>query len=346
MRAQHTAALLAATSTGSGGAVRPLRPTAELAAAASAFYARRMRKRVLHASFVSGLVLLGPALATVRAQQAAPATVEPAPAQEAAPVAAAAPPAPPPPAQDGAYGGQAAATRPSKPAADGGYDDQGAAEADESSASSGQVHELSIRLDPFNWLLAGRLGVELEVGVWKWLSLELVPVFVTAGRPLAVNFADFDSTLTQHSHGIGPISGASLGAGFWLSGVPFSGYVLRLILTNYAYTYEASDGAGVFDRTHFTERRVVAFFGSHSRFGPFTLGGGFGLGYELNQQERCGLSYVTGASGAADHLEGRSTGCRGQMLLARDRTATSFANLNGPLHPFYLEARFSLGVVF
>jgi hypothetical protein len=78
----------------------------------------------------------------------------------------------------------------------------------------------------------------------------------------------------------------------------------------------------------------------------FTLAGGFGLGYELNQQERCGLNYVAATSSSADHIEGRSTGCRGQLRIAQERAATSYSDLNGPLHPFYLEARFSLGVVF
>ena len=106
----------------------------------------------------------------------------------------------------------------------------------------------SIRVDPFNWLLEGRLGLELEVVAWKFISVELVPVFVANTEPPSFNFSGRDDPISQHSNGIGPISGASLGAGFWLSGTPLQGYVLRALLTNYGYTYEAKDGAGVFDQ--------------------------------------------------------------------------------------------------
>lgn len=198
-----------------------------------------------------------------------------------------------------------------------------------------------MRLDPLNWLLEGRLGLELEAGVWKFISVEMVPVFVTSESPPAVNFAGFDSSLTQHSNGLGPISGASLGAGFWLSGEPFSGYVLRTYFTNYGYTYKAHSGGSVVDKVSFTERRFVVFFGSHSRFGPFTLAGGFGLGYELNSQERCGFALTS----TGDVLP-RTSNCNGHNQIKLDSAASEVANLNGPLHPFYLEARFSLGFVF
>jgi hypothetical protein len=205
--------------------------------------------------------------------------------------------------------------------------------------------EFSVRIDPLNWLLLGRLGIELEMTAWKFITVELIPVFVTSSEPLLLNYSRFDNTLTQESRGIGPISGASLGAGVWLMGEPFSGYVIRLNFTNYAYTYKASDGGGTFDRIEVTERRLAAFFGSHSRFGPFTIAGGFGLGLELNQNERCGLMRAS-ASGDAFRINGRTSDCEGKQLIALNRNLTETADLNGPLHPVYFEARFSFGVVF
>lgn len=201
--------------------------------------------------------------------------------------------------------------------------------------------EFSVRIDPLNWLLLGRLGIELEMTAWKFISIELIPLFVTSTEPLLLNYSRFDGTLTQHSRGIGPISGASLGAGVWLFGEPFTGYVIRLNFTNYAYTYRAADGGGTFDRIEVTERRLALFFGSHSRFGPFTIAGGFGLGLELNQNERCGL-----ARASSGGVTGRSDGCEGRQLIALSRNLNETADLNGPLHPVYFEARFSFGLVF
>lgn len=206
--------------------------------------------------------------------------------------------------------------------------------------------EFSVRIDPLNWLLLGRFGIELEMTAWKFISVELIPVFVTASEPLLLNYSRFDGTLTQHSRGIGPISGASLGVGFWLFGEPFSGYVIRLNFTNYAYTYRAADGGGTFDKLEITERRIAAFFGSHSRFGPFTIAGGFGLGFELNQNTRCGLARVASGDDDSFRVTGRSSDCDGRQLIALNRNLTETADLNGPLHPVYFEARFSFGLVF
>lgn len=205
--------------------------------------------------------------------------------------------------------------------------------------------EFSVRIDPLNWLLLGHLGIELEMGLWKFISVELIPIFVTSTEPLLLNYSRFDNTLTAHSRGIGPISGASLGAGVWLMGEPFSGYVIRLNFTNYAYTYQAADGGGTFDKVEVTERRIALFFGSHSRFGPFTIAGGFGLGLELNQNERCGLARAS-SSGDAFRITGRTSDCEGKQLIALNRNLSETADLNGPLHPVYFEARFSFGVVF
>jgi hypothetical protein len=267
---------------------------------------------------------------------------EPEPTAAAAPVVQAptdagpnTPAAPPPPAQPGDYAGAGAES--DAPQEDFASDTQ--------EYRRPERREFSVRLDPLNWLLLGRLGVELEGTLWKFLSVQITPIFVTAQSPIALNYAGFDNPLTQHSNGIGPISGASIGVGAWLSGRPFYGYVIRLEYANYGYEYRASDSQGVFDKVQFTERRLIAFFGSHSRFGPFTFAGGFGLGYELHQVERCGLALVSNGSDSGT-IAGRSSDCNGKQQIALSRKTDDRADLNGPLHPVYFQARFSLGVVF
>ncbi|MET0385939.1 MAG: hypothetical protein ABW321_08265, partial [Polyangiales bacterium] len=235
-------------------------------------------------------------------------------------------------------GSQPSATDPASAAATAPQDDF---ESNVQEYRRGEKREYSVRFDPLNWLLLGRLGLELEVSLFKYLTVQLTPIFVTARSPIAVNYAGLDDPLTQHSNGIGPISGVSLGVGAWFWGEPFKGYVLRLELSNYGYTYRAADGGGKIDEVDFTERRLTLFVGSHSRFGPFTFAGGFGLGYELHQVERCGLSVSSNGN-----VSSRSDDCKGKQLIALDRTGRETADLNGPLHPVYFQARFTLGVVF
>jgi hypothetical protein len=241
---------------------------------------------------------------------------------------------PPPPAAEGDFAGHGANTA-------------GTETPQEDFENNVQVYrrperrEFSIRFDPLNWLLLGRLSVELEASLFKYLTVQLTPVFVTAKSPIAVNYAGLDDPLTQRSNGLGPISGASLGVGVWPWGVPFKGYVFRLEFTNYGYNYRTTDSKGVIESRDFTERRVQLFIGSHSRFGAFTFAGGFGLGYELHQVNRCGLTKVSD-----DEIVGRSSDCHGKQEIALDHNAQEKADLNGPLHPVYFIARFSLGVVF
>jgi hypothetical protein len=246
------------------------------------------------------------------------------------------------------------ATPPPLPAAEGDFAGHGAInapgtapqedfESDVQETRRLQRREFSVRFDPLNWLLLGRLGIELEMSLFKYLSVQLTPLFVTARSPIAVNYAGLDDPLTQHSHGIGPLSGVSLGVGAWFWGQPFRGYVLRLEFTNYSYSYRTADSAGPIDRVDFTERRLILFIGSHSRFGPFTFAGGFGLGYELHQVDRCGLSFATSTGSA---VQSRSDDCHGKQEIALDRGLREHTDLNGPLHPVYFQARFTLGVVF
>jgi hypothetical protein len=253
----------------------------------------------------------GATYSPVHAQGSAPdtpaqAAPEPAPepaatdTDTAAPSAAApsdpnAPAPPPAPANPGDYAGGGSA---------GSAPQEDFAEAEAPEYHKPPRREFSVRFDPLNWLLLGRLRVELEATLWKFISLELIPAFVTSQSPIALNYAGLDDPLRQHSHGIGPLSGASLGAGVWLSGEPFRGYVLRLNFANYSYVYRSADEQGPIDRVTFTERRLMAFFGSHSRFGPFTFAGGFGLGYELHRVERCGLAMLSDGN-----VSGRSSDC-------------------------------------
>lgn len=206
-----------------------------------------------------------------------------------------------------------------------------------------EMPPLSIRVDPLNWLLEGRLGFELEAAVWEFVTVELVPVFVVDREPPMLNLRSREHRLEQGSNGLGPLSGASLGAGFWLGGKPLQGYVLRAIFTNYAYTYETSDSIGRVDQVSHTERRFIGMLGSQSRFGAFTIGWGFGLGVELNRKERC---YPTGSLTLGDVVEGDADQCRGTQEIAIDRNVTTVADLNGWAHPVYLMGRFSLGVTF
>jgi hypothetical protein len=199
-----------------------------------------------------------------------------------------------------------------------------------------EMPDFSVRVDPLNWLIQGRLGFELEVEVWEFISFELVPVFVVNDSPPSFNLRGREDTVTQHSNGIGALSGASFGAGFWLNGKPFEGNVLRVVLTNYGYEYRAEDSTGPIDSLEHTERHFYGMFGSHHKWGFFTLAFAFGLGVELNQQERC---YDSATGGFTD------SGCDGelQLLVGRDNT---IMDLNSFLHPIQVTGRISLGFVF
>ncbi|HEY4104781.1 MAG TPA: hypothetical protein VGM44_12860 [Polyangiaceae bacterium] len=200
-----------------------------------------------------------------------------------------------------------------------------------------KVPEFSIRIDPFNWLLEGRLGLELETQVYKFVSVEFVPVFVTTHSPPVLNYDSYSSTLTQSSHGIGAISGIGIDAAFWFDGKPFRGYALRTGFTNYAYTYNTTDSGIAVDSVSHTDREFFVMLADASRWGAFTIGGGIGLGYELNRENRC-------FTGAFDVNSATSNCPKDQMLIQLDNQGNR-ADLNGFLYPFDLLVRFSLGVV-
>jgi hypothetical protein len=199
----------------------------------------------------------------------------------------------------------------------------------------------AVRVDPLNALLAGRMGLELEVQVWKFITIESVPTFVVWQEPPSFNFVGRDTNLRQESHGIGALSGVSIGPSFWLEGKPFRGYVLRAVLTNYSYRYVAYDPAtgAEIDAAAHVERVLGGFFGSYSKIGIFTIGGGIGLGVELNRERRC----------FDDRWQPTSNCPKEEFLIALSPPNSygfAVASPNGGLYPVYLEGRLSLGFVF
>jgi len=209
--------------------------------------------------------------------------------------------------------------------------------------SNFEMPQWSVRIDPFNWLLAGRLGLELEMQVYKFVSVELVPVFVVNDQPpyLNLGFVGVPNTLKQKSAGVGALAGSSIGVGFWLNGKPMEGYVLRAELTNYSIDYDTS-----IDHVNYVEREFQILLGQHSKWGPFTIAGTFGLGTMLNSHERCFANDTPGSAQTSGCPNGK------QMLLAltpaNNLTGQPMGviNLNSWAYPIDLILRISLGVAF
>jgi hypothetical protein len=220
---------------------------------------------------------------------------------------------------------------------------EGAASTKPAGAQSAGFHmpPFSVRFDPFNWLIAGRLSFEFEVAVWKFISVELAPVMLVNTEPASIHFGGREEAVSQHSAGLGPLAGASLGVAFWLLGTPLQGYVARLSMTNIGVTYEASNESGAFDTVDTVERQIQLYLGSHSRFGFFTVGGGLGVGYELVHDQRCFVNRMT------SQVQAATSGCESDALqILLDPQGNRTDDLHGPFHPFYLIARFSIGVAF
>jgi hypothetical protein len=198
-----------------------------------------------------------------------------------------------------------------------------------------------VRIDPFNWILQGQLGFELEVGVTKWLSIETVPMFVVDQTPPWLNIGGGDSRVYQHSGGWGALSGATLGVNFWPHKV-FKGYVIRAGVTNYSLEYEtkSSDG-GRLDFVPHVKRQFYAMFGSVERWGAFTLAGGIGLGYELNKETRC---LPTNGS-VAQAIAGAAPGNCDEIQIATPvGNQVGAVSVTSFTYPWDLLARISLGV--
>lgn len=201
----------------------------------------------------------------------------------------------------------------------------------------------SVRIDPFNWLIEGHLNIELEVGLLKWLSFEIVPQFVTNETPpLSNGFSSVDEAVKIKSNGWGPLSGASFGAGFWLQGKPLHGYVIRAIFENYGYTYRSVDPTGqTVDEWSHTQSVLMGMFGSHSTIGAFTIAGGIGLGVDVNSESpRCYYADKLG-----DPVTLHNSGCN-HVELALNKPVTHIAIVSSDLYPVIIAARISFGVTF
>lgn len=196
----------------------------------------------------------------------------------------------------------------------------------------------SVRVDPFNWILQGQLGFELEAAVTSWLSVETVPMFVVDQTPPWLNFGGGDSRVYQSSGGWGALSGATLGVNFWPRRM-FKGYVIRTGLTNYSLEYETKDESGArIDFVPHVKRQFYVMLGSMERWGAFTLSGGIGLGYELNKETRCyprNASVGDAKPGDCDEIQ-IATPVNGGLAPI---SVTPFA------YPWDILGRISLGVV-
>jgi hypothetical protein len=205
------------------------------------------------------------------------------------------------------------------------------------------IPPLSVRIDPLNWILQGQLGLELEVGVAKWISIETVPMFVADHTPPWLNIGGGDSRVYQNSGGWGPLAGATLGVNFWPQRV-FKGYVIRAGLTNYSLEYETKDSNGErIDFVPHVKRQLYAMFGSVERWGPFTIGGGIGLGYDLNNESRCIPSSAVTVSQA---IAGAKSGnCDELQIVAPVGNSFAPVAVTSFTYPWDILGRISLGVI-
>ena len=184
----------------------------------------------------------------------------------------------------------------------------------------------SVRSDPLEWLFYGRLNFELEAEILPFLSVELSPMFITNSDPAGLE-ATIAPGIRQHSAGWGPLSGGALSVGFWPQQRALRGTVLRLIFSNQAVRYRTS-----VDEATRLERRLLAYFGSHTVYSGFTIVGGFGLGFELNRQRRC-------------FSNGPSSNCKDDDYLI-DLGNGRAVDMNSWAHPLVTVVRISLGVTF
>ncbi|GEM_PF-1096174 len=231
-------------------------------------------------------------------------------------------------------------------------------------ATGPELPDFSIRLDPLNAIIYGRLGLELEASIphVDWLSVELVPRFVVWNRPPSFTIDSGPDTLTQRARFAGPLAGSSIGVGFWFAGDrPLDGYVVRLMYQNYGYRYLAERhdddpgdelrpdiGGGIIDTVAETERRLAVTFGSHSVIGKFfTIASELGVAYELNQQQRC-FPEERGIDGTPPAWTATTDCDDDERLIGLDHWTVGeslpVVDLNGWLYPFDIFIRLSFGI--
>lgn len=214
-----------------------------------------------------------------------------------------------------------------------------------------EIPDISIRADPLNAIIEGRLRLETEVELLDWLTVEVMPTFVIWQNAPSFNLRGREDNVHQEGGLAGALAGGRIGLGFWVQGEVMEGYVLRLIYAGeryrYVAEYDTADPLGEFeDAATQSTRRFYFFFGSQRRWGFFTLGGGIGLGIEMNRTPRCFDGVNATASRSKSVCESVPGIDGDEFFLSLDPNRNEILDLNGALHPVYLEARLSLGVVF
>jgi hypothetical protein len=175
------------------------------------------------------------------------------------------------------------------------------------------------------------------------MTIETVPMFVVNDTPPLLDFSRYDVNIAQHSGGLGPLAGATLGVNFWLNGKrPLKGSFLGVGITNYTLDYEAfeADGTTRADFISHTERQLYFFYGSFARYGAFIIGGGIGFGYDVNNETQCLASNTFPP-------EREPGNCDAIQLAVPDPGNSSRAvafDVTGFLYPWDLMTRFSLGI--
>lgn len=283
-----------------------------------------------------------PAAPPSKAPAPAPAPVAPAPAP-VAPTPAAAPVAPVP----------APAPVAPAPVAPTPAEPPGSRESPPPPAPPGRkIPEISIRVDAINLVMGGDLNLELEVGLLRFLSVEVVPSFVVNENPPTHGYVSgLEEQLERKANGLGPLAGATFDVGFWLNGRAMRGTVLRVMFMTHSYEYESSDNAGVFDRVRVTERVLGGFLGSQWRAGAFTVAGGFGLGGVIGGQRRCFTANELPTMHCRKNqlliqVERHRHVAPEEMMEGRIEQPLVVADLNGFLGSVRSLGRLSLGVVF
>ncbi len=188
------------------------------------------------------------------------------------------------------------------------------------------------------------------------MTVEFMPTFVVWQTAPTFNLRGRKDNVHQEGDLAGALAGGRIGLGFWVQGKVMEGYVLRLVYSGERYRYVAEyqnpDAFGELeDAATQINRRMYFFFGSHRRWGFFTLGGGIGIGIEMNKQPRCFGPTVDPTS--PPQATTSKEFCKSQpdidgdeFFISLDENRSEILDVNGSLHPVYLEARFSLGVVF
>jgi len=166
-------------------------------------------------------------------------------------------------------------------------------------------------------------------------------MFVVNDTPPLMDFSRYDVNIAQHSGGLGPLAGATLGVNFWLSGKPLKGSFLGVGITNYTLDYESFDTDGTqADSLSHTERQLYFFYGSFGRYGPFIIGGGIGFGYDVNNETRC----LTSASFEARPAPGDCDAIQLKVPDPGNPARVVPFDVTGFIYPWDIMTRFSLGV--